>query len=111
MNSTWTIQTWQIQEDVTPNMTCSDNVERAFNFGVLYLCDMSFWHSSEASIKLQVLSARQEVTDGIKLRTVAHQLMNLLHFCKNTEEKQEESEEIKHFTFQTQDINNCQSSE
>lgn len=51
---------------------------------MLHLCNMSFWHSSEASVELQVLTSSQQVTDGIKLRTVAHQLMNFLHFCKNT---------------------------
>lgn len=50
------------------------------------LTDFLLRHSSQDGVKLKVLSAGQQVVDGIKLRTVAHVLMHLIDLFCYTEE-------------------------
>lgn len=51
------------------------------------LTDFLLRHSSQDGVKLEVLSAGQQVVDGIKLRTVAHVLMHLIDLFCYTEER------------------------
>lgn len=48
------------------------------------LADFLLGHSSQDGIKLEMLSAGQQVVDGIKLRTVAHVLMHFINLCSYT---------------------------
>lgn len=51
---------------------------------ILFVADLTDFllrHSSQDGVKLEVLSAGQQVVDGIKLRTVAHVLMHLMYLC------------------------------
>lgn len=50
-----------------------------------YLGDRLLWHAAEAGIQLQMFASRQKVTDGVKLGTVAHQLVDSLHLCQHAE--------------------------
>lgn len=52
-------------------------------FGDLF--DGLLWHPPQAGIQLQVLQARQQVADGIKLWTVAHHLVDSLHLSLHAE--------------------------
>jgi len=49
------------------------------------LADFLLRHSSQDGVELEVLSAGQQIVDGIKLRTVAHVLMHLMDLCLDTE--------------------------
>lgn len=56
------------------------------------LADFLLGNSSQDGVELQVLAARQQVVDGVKLRTVAHVLVDLVHLRGHTEEHREEQE-------------------
>lgn len=43
--------------------------------------DLRLGHPSETSVQVQVLSAGQELIDGVELRAVAHVLVHVQYLC------------------------------
>lgn len=43
--------------------------------------DLGLGHPSETSVEVQVLSAGQELIDGVELRAVAHVLVHVQYLC------------------------------
>lgn len=58
-----------------------------FFFWFGYFANRILWHPPEPSVELQMLPTRQQVTDGIKLWTVTHQLVDALHLHLHTEKR------------------------
>lgn len=52
-----------------------------------YLGDRVLRDATKTSIQLQMFSASQQVTDGVELWTVTHQLVDAFHFCQNAEDQ------------------------
>lgn len=50
----------------------------------IYLADFFLWNTSEERKELQVLSPCQQLINGIKLRAVAHVLMDFLDVGQDT---------------------------
>lgn len=64
--------------------------------GAADLTDFLLRYSSQDGVQLQVLSASQQVIDGIKLRTVTHVLVHLINLCCHTgDSKREQLRDIK----------------
>lgn len=64
-----------------------------FEYSSTHATDLTLRDTAETSVKVQVLSARQQLVNGIKLGTVTHVLMDIQDVGENTKQTEQSAPE------------------